>query len=107
MSRGDEIHEYEDHQVRQRLLWLVGLVVWGLLFASLVSFDPADPPSHAVAPLNGTPANWIGPMGAFLAHELYLALGIGVWVPLVASGVMLVMAAFAGLCRSSPSASSG
>lgn len=96
MARAESHDEYDPSQIRSRLLWLVGVVVWGLLAASLLSFDPADAPGHAVAPLNESPSNWIGPAGAFLAHELYLALGIGVWLPVLASGVMLALAAFRG-----------
>ena len=96
MARKANIQEEESAQIRDRLLWLVGLILWGLVAASLVSFDAADAPGHAIAPLNATPSNWIGPAGAFLAHELYLALGIGVWVPVIASAVMLVLAAFRG-----------
>jgi len=96
MSRAKDTPDIESVQIRDRLFWLIALVAWGLVFAALVSFDPADAPGHAVAPTNASPANWIGPAGALLAHELYFALGIGVWFPVVASAVMLIMAAFNG-----------
>ena len=81
-----------------RLLWLVGLVVFGLVSASLLSFDPADPPGHAVAPLNapGELSNWIGTFGAFIAHHTFLTLGSGVWFVLAAAAAALVFVAFRG-----------
>ncbi len=81
-----------------RLLWLVGLVVFGLVTASLLSFDPADPPGHAVAPLNppGDLSNWIGSTGAFIAHHTYLTLGSGVWCIILAAAGALVFVAYRG-----------
>jgi len=96
MASKANIQEHESAQIRDRLLWLVGLILWGLIAAALVSYSPADAPGHAIAPLNSSPTNWIGPAGAFLAHELYLALGIGVWVPVLASAIMLCLAALRG-----------
>ncbi len=63
-----------------RLGWLVLLALWAFVAGALLSFDPADPPSHAVAPLNGPVANWCGPVGAALAHALLLWLGPGAWL---------------------------
>lgn len=61
-------------------LALAGLVAF--LGASLLSFDPADAPSHAVSIHNDPPANWCGRIGAFVAYYAYHALGHGLWAGL-------------------------
>src|SRR5690606_39335666 len=65
-----------------------GAVVFVL--CSLISFDPADWPSHAVSPHNSPPQNWCGRVGAFLACHLYHAFGHGPWVAVA----LLAAAAF-------------
>ncbi|HUU31565.1 MAG TPA: DNA translocase FtsK 4TM domain-containing protein, partial [Phycisphaerae bacterium] len=49
------------------------------LLVSVLSFDPADPPSHAVYPPNSPPANWCGRAGAHVAFGLLLAVGDGAY----------------------------
>jgi len=72
---------------RQRLarngppsLLLLALVFLAL---SLMSYDPADPPGHSVEPANSPPSNPCGPVGAALAHVLYLTLGRASYVVLL------------------------
>jgi len=50
-------------------------VVAVFLGASLVSFDPADPPSEAVYPPNRPVENWCGGAGAHVAWALLASLG--------------------------------
>jgi len=66
--------------IAKRVAWVVAFGAWSFLVASLMSFDPADPPSHAAAPWNDPVANWCGPVGAFVAYHAYLMIGIGSWV---------------------------
>ncbi len=61
-------------------LALAGLVAF--LGASLLSFDAADWPSHAVSIHNDPPKNWCGRIGAFVAYYAYHALGHGLWAGL-------------------------
>jgi len=49
------------------------------LLVSVLSFDPADPPSHAVYPPNSPPANWCGRAGAHVAFGLLMAVGDGAY----------------------------
>ena len=59
-----------------RIIAAVLTVVLGLFLAgSLLSFDPADPPSEARYPANGDVHNWCGGVGAQVAHYLILSLG--------------------------------
>jgi len=59
-----------------RIIAAVVTVGVGLFLAgSLLSFDPADPPSEARYPANGTIHNWCGAVGAYVAHYLILGLG--------------------------------
>jgi len=73
-----------------RLGWLALLALWAFATAALLSFDPADPPSHAVAPLNDPVANWCGPVGAAVAHTLLHWLGPGVWLLMAGLGAGLI-----------------
>lgn len=59
------------------LLLLVVIVYSGL---SLFSYDPADPPAHAVYPARSDVLNWCGPPGAYLAHYFRHWLGLGTYV---------------------------
>ena len=62
-------------------LGLLALVVF--LGLSLVSFDPADPPTDTVFPSRTAPANLCGPAGATIAWHLRSAFGLGAWFLLV------------------------
>ena len=76
-----------------RVLWLAGLTAWAFLLASLLSFDPADPPSAAVAPQNADIANWCGPVGAAAAYWLFNLLGVAVWFLALGGGLVLALSA--------------
>jgi S-DNA-T family DNA segregation ATPase FtsK/SpoIIIE len=61
-------------------LWVLLAGAWIMVAAALVSYDPADAPGLAIAPHNAQPHNWIGRVGATLAHHILLMAGPGVWV---------------------------
>ena len=71
--------------------WAVAAGVWLLLTASMASYDPADPPAHAYGVPNEHVHNWVGNVGALIAHKVYLMAGPGAWVALIGVGVMLVL----------------
>ncbi len=75
-----------------RVLWIFALVAWAFVFASLLSFDPADAPSTAVAPVNAHVANWCGPVGALTAYWLLKMFGVGIWLLTVGAAVALGLA---------------
>jgi hypothetical protein len=72
-----------------RLGWLTLGAVWLFLAAGLVTFDPADAPSHAVWPLNEQVSNITGPFGAFLSYHTLRTLGLAVAIPMVFAGVAI------------------
>lgn len=83
--------------VIKRLVWLVGLVAWGLVAAALVSHSPTDPPGHSAAASGATRiANWVGPAGASLSHAMFSMLGIGAWFVVGWAGAYLGHVAFKG-----------
>ncbi len=53
-------------------LLLAGAV---MLLAALLSFDPYDT-AFSRYPANESKSNWIGPMGAYVAHALYFVFGL-------------------------------
>lgn len=71
--------------------WIAGLFVAIFALASLVSYDPSDPPGRNVVPVNeaGAISNWTGRVGARFAHEVLLALGLGAWI--ILGGAMLAL----------------
>ncbi len=77
----------------RKILWLCGAFAWTLTMASLMSFDRADPPSSTVAVQNAVTANWVGAAGAGISWFLYEALGVAVWLPMMAIGVWLSVVA--------------
>ena len=72
------------------VLWLVAICAWILVTAALLSYNPADSPSHLVARHHEAAANWVGPFGALVAHKIYLMLGPGVWLLVIGSGAWMV-----------------
>jgi len=69
------------------------ITLFGGLFlaASVLSFDPADPPSHAVWPPHATPSNWCGTVGAYIGYSILWAIGDGAYPMLlfILSGAFL------------------
>jgi DNA segregation ATPase FtsK/SpoIIIE, S-DNA-T family len=70
----------------------------GLSFAvaflamSLFGYDPADPPGQAAEPPHDPPANPCGPVGATLAHFLFVTVGRASFLVLFASVVVDLLA---------------
>ena len=73
-----------------RLLYVTLLAAWIFAAGSLLGFDPKDPPSWQVAPVNDPPRNWCGAYGARLASGLVGLLGTGSYVLVLLSGVGLL-----------------
>ena len=65
---------------------------WIFVLASLIGYDPADPPTHVVWPANEVVTNWCGPFGAMVAAALFKLLGFGAWVLTVFIGLGLLSA---------------
>ncbi len=76
-----------------RLAMLFALAAWAFVAASLVGFDPADPPSHVVFPANDPVANWCGPFGAVVAYGLVRTLGVGAWIMVSFVGLAILSVA--------------
>jgi DNA segregation ATPase FtsK/SpoIIIE-like protein len=72
------------------IVWTLLFASWAIIFLSLVSYSPKDPPTSLVYPPNTIIANWIGHFGALVSHSLYQNLGPGVWVLLIAWMVYMV-----------------
>ena len=66
-------------RLRTDLLALAILAMTVFLGLSLVSYDPADLPSHAVYPPHPQPMNLCGIAGAHLAHTLIIGVGAGAY----------------------------
>jgi S-DNA-T family DNA segregation ATPase FtsK/SpoIIIE len=60
------------------------LFACAFLAMSLASYDPADPPGSAVEPPDLTTGNLCGPVGATLAHALFVSVGWGAYLLLAA-----------------------
>ncbi len=77
---------------RQRVIRSAPIIAFTLVILflglSLLGYDPADPPGHSAAPRNNPPANPCGPVGATLAHLLFLTLGWSAWLLLLGLAVV-------------------
>jgi S-DNA-T family DNA segregation ATPase FtsK/SpoIIIE len=62
------------------LLALGLLAVTVFVGLSLLSYDSADPPAKIVHPERLVPTNWAGAAGAWVAHHLRSAFGLGAWL---------------------------
>ncbi len=81
----------------RRAALLILLAAWAFVFASLIGFDRADPPSHTVFPANSPVANWCGTFGATVAYTLFKLVGFGAWVLVVMLGIGLLSSAAGSL----------
>jgi S-DNA-T family DNA segregation ATPase FtsK/SpoIIIE len=79
-------------------MWVGGMGAWVFLVLSLVSFDPADPPGKAVAPIREIHeiTNWGRQVGAWVSHEVFTMIGSGAWIIALALGGWLLQVAFRG-----------
>jgi S-DNA-T family DNA segregation ATPase FtsK/SpoIIIE len=73
----------------RRSAWVALAGLWVFLFLSLGTFDSADWPSHTVALHHQPPANLMGTLGAGVAYWIYLSVGFGVWLPMIAGAIGL------------------
>jgi S-DNA-T family DNA segregation ATPase FtsK/SpoIIIE len=78
-----------------RVSWLLAAGFWLLVTIALASYHPADPPTYAFGKVNDPVANWVGTVGAHLAHELLVMLGPGVWLLVAGAAVLLAAKAMA------------
>ncbi|MGC4032214.1 MAG: DNA translocase FtsK 4TM domain-containing protein [Tepidisphaeraceae bacterium] len=65
------------------------IAVWTFLFLSTVSFNPLDPPSHAVYPYASEVTNLCGKTGAYVSYWIRYAIGPGIYPVLFFSAVFL------------------
>ncbi len=79
--------------VLRRLGLLVMIAAWVFVAASLIGFDPKDPPTHAYAPANNPVTNWCGAFGAVTSYTLIKLLGHGSYVLTILAGIGLFAAA--------------
>jgi S-DNA-T family DNA segregation ATPase FtsK/SpoIIIE len=73
----------------KHLCWIITMLVWVLLLASLLSYHPGDWPSHYVSPHNVPMQNWVGKFGAAVSSKIYLMLGPGIWM--IMAGILAVL----------------
>ena len=69
------------------------ILVVAFLVLSIVSFDAADMPG-AVYPVNDSPANLGGRIGAFIVHYSYMFLGVGTYMLVALIGVYATLIFF-------------
>ncbi len=81
-----------DRQRLTRCAPASALLLASIFFAlSLLGYDPADPPGADVLPANDPTANPCGPVGASLAHVLFLSLGWSAYLVLLAAWGAVVL----------------
>src|SRR5262245_42493524 len=83
----------ESSGVARKVVMLVFLAAWAFVAASLVGFDPKDPPTHVVSPANDPVVNWCGPFGATVAYSTVRLLGHGGYALVILTGLGLLSAA--------------
>ncbi|MCA9292665.1 MAG: DNA translocase FtsK 4TM domain-containing protein [Phycisphaerales bacterium] len=93
--------QQDEPSSRARVGWLIGMIAWVVAAAAAFSFDPADPPSHALAGAAADAArpisNWIGQVGAFGSYHAFLMLGeAGAWTILLGVLVGMIHVAWRG-----------
>ncbi len=78
----------EQRNIKIDLLALGLLATVVFLAAALLSYDPADPPSHLVFPPHSHPVNICGRSGAIASRLLFQAFGLGAYYLVVSLGVL-------------------
>ncbi len=78
-------------RLARRAWGLATLFGWTFLVMALAGFNPADPPGNSAWPANAPPANPCGPVGAWIAHLLYQAVGLGAWLLVLAAGSTAIL----------------
>ena len=77
----------------RRIVLFLALGAWGFLLVSMASFHPDDWPSHQVYPYPPI-QNLCGAAGAFVAYQLFFAIGQGIFPILLFSGLCLALLLF-------------
>lgn len=80
----------EEHGHRSTLFWFSAVVLCVFLWASLLTFDAGDWPSHSAFPYNDPTVNACGPLGAWIAFQLRYLLGGGVYALLLCGTIGIV-----------------
>ena len=75
----------------RNVLIFLGIASWIFVLLSVMSYNASDWPSHAVYPFAKVITNWCGPIGAFVAHWIFMAVGPGVYPVLFFTAVFLFM----------------
>jgi S-DNA-T family DNA segregation ATPase FtsK/SpoIIIE len=63
------------------------------LALGLAGYDPSDPPTWSAQPANNPPVNPCGPVGAWIAHALYITLGWSSWLLVLGLAVVNLLLA--------------
>jgi len=88
------------HHPIGRLLAAAAMVaISAFLLASLISFSPADPPTHSIWPPNNPIHNWCGPVGAWAAYHGVRILGFGIWPVAMAVAIYTLLTLFGARIR--------
>ncbi len=82
--------EATDGRAVRVAIWLGLAAAWVFLSLSLLSFNVADRPGHAVWPANETTQNWGGPVGAATAYTLLRFFGWAIAIPMTFGLVGLI-----------------
>ena len=73
----------------RRAAWIMAAGTWVFLFLALATFNSADWPSHVVA-IHSDPANnLMGRLGAIFSYWIYMGVGFGAWLPMIAFAIGL------------------
>lgn len=89
MPRKPTEPDRKPRRIARLVLWSMLLGLWLLLVPAMISFSPADPPGHSVWPAPERVNNWIGHAGAWTSYQLFVHLGPGSWLLLVAGASLL------------------
>ena len=81
----------ERKQVYRVVAGLALLVLAIILLLSVLSYNPADRPDPVESPVNESPANWCGIVGAYLAYGTRLIFGTGSYLLAVILGIIGVI----------------
>jgi len=82
---------FEKRNLQLDLLALALLAATVFLAASLLSYDPADPPSKLVSPERTETLNVCGRWGAMVSRALFTAMGLGAFYLLVSLAALDAM----------------
>ena len=73
----------------RRAAWIMAAGTWVFLFLAMATFNSADWPSHVVAIHSNPPSNLMGKLGAIFSYWIYMGVGFGAWLPMIAFAIGL------------------